>query len=178
MVVTLLIGIYLPVDLVRHPPGTPIISIPAHANILSSYTLRYDERIPFDGTSDYGTFWVWRRDLNRYGGLDKGPRENALEDAARDPYSGYIIYTKDGVTNATVYLRAAGWTSGAILGEFRTFEKDTNGQWQNSANYRDSSDSCLEGIFRMKIIASAFVLGIISVVIWNIWVSRQNKRNE
>ena len=174
----LFIGIYIPADLVRHPPGTALISVPSHADILSSYTLCNDERIPFDGKSDYWTFWAWRRGLSRYDGLDKGPRENALEDAARDPYSGYLIYTKDGVTNATVYLRAAAWTSGAILGEFQTFEKDTNGQWQNVANCRDSSDSCLEGVFRMEIIASAFVLGLISVSIWNIGISRRNKQND
>ena len=175
---SLLVGIYIPADLVRHPLGTFIISAPAHAEILSSYTLRNDERIPFDGKSDYGNFWAWRRGLNRYHGLDVGPREDALENIARDPFSGYLIYSIDGVTNAIVYLRAAGWTSGAILGELRTFEKDATGQWQNVANYRDDSDGCLEGMFRMEIVASASILGIIVVFIWNIWARRQNKRNE
>lgn len=174
----LFIGIYIPADLVRHPPGTSIILVPSHAEILSSYTLRNDERIPFDGKSDYGKFWAWRRGLIRYRGLDVGPREDTLEDIARDPYSGYVIYAIDSVTNAIVYLRAAGWTSGAILGELRAFEKDATGLWQNVANYRDDSDGLLEGIFRMKVIATASILGIIVVVFWNIWERRRNKRNE
>jgi len=171
----LLIGLYLPVDLVRRPIGTSVVSMPVHAETLSCYTLSNGKRIPFDGNSHFGKFWAWRRGLNSYNNIDIGPSDTELEKMADNPHTGYLIFLSDSVTNAITYSRAAGWTSGAILGEINQFGKNNSGQWQLIGSYRDSSNSLHESFFRMKISVVTIVLGIIAAIGISIRANKQNK---
>lgn len=172
------IGLFLPVDMVRHPFGASIVSMPQKADIIACYTLHNGERTPFDGTSHYGAFWTWRRGLPAYNGIDLGNRDTALEEAAGNPHTGYLMYRTGMATKAITYARAAGWTSGAILGEFKTFDRNESGIWHNIETYRDASNSLLESIFRLKIFAAALVIGIVTTVIWNVRATRVNKQTQ
>jgi hypothetical protein len=176
--VSTVIGLCLPSDLVRHPIAGAIISMPRQTDVIACYTLRNGERIPFDGTSHFGDFWAWRRRLPVYNGLDIGNRDATLEEGADNPHTGYLVYHTPSGTKAITYARAAGWTSGAILGEFKKFDKDDKGLWRNVETYRDASNSLLESIFRLKIFAVALVIGIVAAVTWNVRASRCNRQTK
>ena len=162
MAIALLIGLYLPLDLVRRPIGSSILTMPVNAEVLSCYNLNNNERNPFDGNSHFGLFWAWRRNLSIYNNNDVGIRDPDLENIVNNPHTGYLIFLSDVGTNALTYSRAAGWTSGAILGEINSFDKNESGQWRLTDTYRDSSDSVLESFHRLKISTISVVFGIIT----------------
>ena len=173
-------GVFVPADIVRHPLGMHLLILPRDAEILSCYTWSGGPsggRRAFDGKSGFGPFWQQRRGLNRYDGLDIGPRDLELEKTwGADIHASYLVYSTGYTTNAVVYNRAAGWTSGAILGQLVAYERSAVGRWQQTQEYRQSSNTLLEGIFRLKTIVGGLFVGLMATSAWNIAETRRRRQ--
>lgn len=179
LAVSCAIGRYVPVDLIRHPPGTQMVSMPKDVDIVSCYTAvgaMDADRFPFNGKSNFGEFWKRRRGLHLYDGRDVGPRNAELESKWRSEHAtmaGFLVYRIGRDTNAVVYCREGGWTSGAILGQMVTYSQDEAGQWVKVREDVQGSDSLGESIFRFLTVAASVLVGIVVVVVWNV---RETKR--
>jgi len=184
LIVVWAVGRYVPIDLIRHPPGARLVSMPKDVTVISCYTAvgtRDADRFPFIGKSNFGTCWRRRRGLHLYDGRDLGPRNPDLEQKWRSesPVSaGFVVYVSERQTNAIVYCREAGWTSGAILGQLVTYSLDDAGEWIKVREDTQGSDSLGESIFRFFTVAVSMLIGFIVVIAWNVRESRKRRRQQ
>lgn len=174
------IGAYVPLDLIRHPPVTEFIRLPPNADIISCYTFSDGRgRTAFDGKSAFGSYWRWRRNLCDYDQIDRGPRDIGLERVwSNTTHTSYLVYRSGDHTNAVIYYRVAGWTSGAILGHLIEYEADESGKWRKQSEFRQTSDSAEEAVFRIMTVGIAILIGCLAVLVWNLYETKTMRQHE
>ena len=177
--VALLFGLYFPIDLIRCPPGQVQYSIPQNISAIACHGVtrsQIDEQIPFSGHSSYGRFWSWRRGLSAFDGMNIGLRDAELEILARNQEAcGYIVYEAEGAASAIIYSRRGSPNSGSIGGNFICYEKDSAGQWHETASYYDYGNNLDQSILRLKTAAISTAVGLIAALLWNLHRSRRKK---
>ena len=174
-----LFGRYFPIDLIRCPPGYVQYAIPHNIRAIACHGVtrsQIDEQIPFSGHSSYGRLWSWRRGLSAFDGMNIGRRDYELEILARDQEAcGYIVYEAEGTTAAIIYSRRGSANTGSIGGNFICYEKDSAGQWHETASYYDYGNSLDQSILRLKTTVISTAVGLTAALLWNF--HRTRKRN-
>jgi hypothetical protein len=180
LVMSGLVAVLTPVDLVRRPPGSVPLKMPTGVTILSCHgvpPVGEDGARKFTGTSMYGPFWQWRQGLDQYDQLNVGPRDTELERASVDEqYSSYLVYKEGDVIRAVIYGYRGSPDSGSIAGRFTTYDKDAQGRWRSVAMYDDSSSNSWLAVARLNIITACVVAGALTMLAWNMFISRRKIR--
>ena len=174
-----LFGLYFPIDLIRYPPGHVQYSIPRDISAIACHGVtrsQIDEQIPFSGHSSYGRLWSWRRGLSAFDGMNIGMRDAELEILARDQEAcGYIVYEAKGTTAAIIYSRRGSPNTGSIGGNFICYEKDSAGQWHETASYYDYGNTLDQSFLRLKATVISIGLGLLAAMLWNLLRTRKQK---
>ena len=174
------VGIYFPLDLVRHPPGSLPFTIPEDVKVISCHGLLRTptpEPLSFNAKSHLGPLWSWRRGLSKYDGMNVGERDEALEKIGREQEaSGYIIFEEDGAQKGIIYSRCGGPNTGDLGGNFFCYAKGDVGSWRATASHTDQCNSMDLAILRFKSVKISAVLGFFAALGWNIQVSLRKRR--
>lgn len=174
-----LFGLYFPIDLIRYPPGHVQYSIPRDISAIACHGVtrsQIDEQISFSGHSCYGRLWSWRRGLSAFDGMNIGMRDAELEILARNQEAcGYIVYEAKGATAAIIYSRRGSPNTGSIGGNFICYEKDSAGQWHETASYYDYGNNLDQAFLRLKATAISIAIGLLAAILWNLQRTRKQK---
>lgn len=178
--VTVLAGVYFPLDLVRHPPGSLPFTIPEDVKVISCHGLLRTptpEPLSFYAKSHLGPLWSWRRGLSKFDGMNVGERDEALEEIGRGQESfGYIIFEKEGAQQGIIYSCNGGPNTGDLGGNFFCYAKTGDGRWRATASHTDQCNSMDLVILRFSSVKISAALGFVAALGWNIQVSLRKKR--